>query len=512
MFEGIQRNLGEALKKLRGRGRITEANIRDGMREVRKALLEADVNFNVVNDFIQRVTERSVGQEVLRSLDPSEQIINIVYHELVGLMGPVDHRVPMAKDRPTVIMLCGLQGSGKTTTAGKLALMLKGQDRKPLLVAADFQRPAAIEQLKILGEQISVPVFSEYPSNPVDVCRNGVAYARKALLDSVILDTAGRLHIDDALIEELRQIDKQCRPDSVFFVCDSMTGQDAVNSAKAFNDALDLNGVILTKLDGDTRGGAALSIKEVTKVPIKFIGVGEKLEALEPFHAERMAQRIIGQGDMMGLIEKVAQVQQTISQEELQRQQEKLKKGDFTLDDFRKQFEQIKKLGMKDMLGRIPGIGEMIPEGEDPEKSIGRLQGIIDSMTKKERQNPDIIDLSRRRRIAEGSGVQPHEIKQFLGQFDQVRTLMRQMANMSVWQRIRMMSGLGKAGAFNPGSQMLQKNKVGTGHRKSAKERAEDRKNKKKNKNKKPNDGKDPNRFDAPPGSGLNPPNDPSSR
>jgi len=480
MFEGIQRSLGEALKKLRGRGRITEANIRDGMREVRTALLEADVNLNVVNDFIQRATEKSVGQQVLRSLDPSEQIINIVYQELVQLMGPVDHRIPQAKDRPTVILLCGLQGSGKTTTSGKLALMLRNQGRKPLLVAADLQRPAAIDQLKILGEQLNVPVYSEFPSNPVTVCRNGVAHAKEVLLDTVILDTAGRLHIDDALIDELRQIDKSCRPDSVFFVCDSMTGQDAVNSAKAFNDALDLNGVILTKLDGDTRGGAALSIKEITKVPIKFIGVGEKLEALEPFHPERMAQRIIGQGDMMGLIEKVASVQQQVSQEELQRQQEKLAKGNFTLDDFRKQFEQIRKLGMKDLLERMPGMSDMVPKGEDPEVAVKRIQGMIDAMTKKERNDPDVIDLSRRRRIATGAGVEPHEIKQFLGQFNQVRTLMKQMASMSTWQRLKMMAGLGKAGAFQPGSQVLQKNKVGTGHRKSAKERAEERKKKKK--------------------------------
>ena len=483
MLEGLQRGLGEALKKLRGRGRITEANIHESMGEVRKALLEGDVNFNVANDFIARVTEQSLGQQVLRSLDPSEQIVNIVYQELVKLMGPVDHRIPMAKDRPTVVMLCGLQGSGKTTTAGKLALMLRKQDRKPLLVAADLQRPAAIDQLKILGEQIGIPVYSEYPSDPVAVCRNGVAHAKKSLLDVVILDTAGRLHIDDALIDELKHIDKQARPDSVFFVCDAMTGQDAVNSAKAFNDALDLNGVILTKLDGDTRGGAALSIKEVTKVPIKFIGVGEKLEALEPFHPERMAQRIIGQGDLAGLIEKVQKVQQQISQEELQKQQEKLAKGNFTLEDFRPQLEMIKKLGMKEMIGQMPGgIADMIPEGEDPEKAIGRLQGMIDAMTRDERRNPDLIDLSRRRRIAAGSGTEPHEIKQFLAQFEQVRTIMRQMANMSIWQRIKMMSGLGKMGAFNPGSQVLQKSKVGTGHRKSAKERAEDRKKKKKKK------------------------------
>ncbi|MFL5343072.1 MAG: signal recognition particle protein [Gemmataceae bacterium] len=480
MFEGIQRNLSEALKKLRGRGRITEGNIREAMREVRRALLEADVNLGVVDTFIQRVTEQAVGQEVLRMLDPSEQIIQIVYQELVHLMGPVDHKMPMAKDRPTVIMLCGLQGSGKTTTAGKLAGMLRDQGRHPLLVAADLQRPAAVEQLKVLGEQLKLPVYSE-ATDPVTVCKNAVAHAKKALLDTVILDTAGRLHIDEALIDELRQIDHQCRPDSVFFVCDAMTGQDAVNSAKAFNDALDLNGVILTKLDGDTRGGAALSIKEVTRVPIKYIGVGEKLDALEPFHAERMAQRIIGQGDLAGLIEKVQKVQQQISQEELQKQQEKLAKGNFTLDDFRKQFEQIQKLGMKDMISRMPGMSDMLPEGEDPEQALKRIQGMIDAMTKAERNNPDIIDLSRRRRIAAGSGVQPHEIKQFLGQFEQTRTIMRQMANMSLWQRMKMMSGLGQMGAFQPGAAM-PKQKIGTGHRKSAKERAEERKKKKKGK------------------------------
>src|SRR5580658_8700587 len=298
MFQGIQRSLAEAFKKLRGRGRITEANVREGIQEIRRALLDADVNFTVVNDFIQRVTEKSLGQAVLRTLDPGEQIIKIVYDELVQLMGPVDSNIPFAKDRPTVLMLCGLQGQGKTTTAGKLALTLRQRGRKPLLVAADLQRPAAVEQLRVLGEQIGVAVFSE-PTTPVDVCRNAVAFAKKNLLDTIILDTAGRLHIAEMPMDELRQIDHVCKPDEVYLVCDAMTGQDAVNSSKAFNDALDLNGVILTKLDGDARGGAALSIKEVTQVPIKFIGVGEKLEALEPFRPERMAQRILGQGDIM---------------------------------------------------------------------------------------------------------------------------------------------------------------------------------------------------------------------
>jgi signal recognition particle subunit SRP54 len=488
MFEGIQRGLGDALKRLRGRGRLTEANVKEGLQQVRTALLEADVNYNVANEFIERVTQKTLGQEVMRSLDPSEQIIRIMYDELVELMGPVDHRFHFAKDRPTVIMLCGLQGSGKTTTAGKLALLLRDRlGRKPMLVAADLQRPAAVEQLKVLGQQLNVPVYNEGAAttdgkgpSPISVCQNAVAHAKKTLQDVVILDTAGRLHIAEMPMDELKQIDRLVKPDDVFFVCDSMTGQDAVNSAKAFNDALDLNGVILTKLDGDARGGAALSIKEVTKVPIKYVGIGEKLEALQEFHPERMAQRILGQGDIMGIIEKVAQVQSQISQEEIQRQQEKLKKGSFSLEDFRKQFETMAKMGgMRDLVAQMPGMGELIPEGEDPDVAVKRIQGMIDSMTKKERADPDLIDLSRRRRIAEGSGTEPHEVKQFLNQFDQVRTMMRQMAEMSIFQRMKMVMGMGKAGMFQPGA-MMPKTKIGTGHRKSPKERAEERKKKKK--------------------------------
>jgi signal recognition particle subunit SRP54 len=481
MFEGIQRNLSEALKKLRGRGRISEANIRDAMQEVRKALLDADVNYTVANDFVQRVTERSIGQEVLRTLDPSEQIFKIVYDELVGLMGPVDTGFHFAKDRPTVIMLCGLQGQGKTTTAGKLALTLRERGRKPMLVAADLQRPAAVDQLKVLGEQIGVPVYSETPpANPVDVSRRSLDHAKKNFLDTIILDTAGRLHVDEMPMDELRQIDRQCRPDQIYFVCDAMTGQDAVNSAKAFNEALDLNGVILTKMDGDARGGAALSIKSVAQVPIKFIGVGEKLDRLEEFRPEGMAQRILGQGDIMSLIGKVAEVQAKLTEEERLEQQRKLEKGDFTLDDFRKQFEQMKKMGpMKDILGSMPGMSEMIPEGEEPEDAFKRIQGIIDSMTKDERRNPDVIDINRRRRIAAGSGTEPHEIKQFLVQFVQVRDIMRKMANMSIWERIKMVTGMSKQGAFMPGAKLINK-KGDTGHRKSPKERAKERKNKRK--------------------------------
>ncbi len=481
MFEGIQRNLSEALKKLRGRGRITEANVRDAMQEVRRALLDADVNYTVANDFVKRVTERSIGQQVLRTLDPSEQIFKIVYDELVALMGPVDTGFPFAKDRPTVIMLCGLQGQGKTTTAGKLALTLRERGRKPMLVAADLQRPAAVDQLKVLGDQIGVPVYSETPpANPVEVCRHALDHAKKNLLDTVILDTAGRLHVDEMPMDELRQIDRHCRPDQVFFVCDAMTGQDAVNSAKAFNEALDLNGVILTKMDGDARGGAALSIKSVAQVPIKFIGVGEKLDRLEEFRPEGMAQRILGQGDILSLVEKVASVQQQISEEERLEQQRKLEKGDFTLDDFRKQFEQMKKMGpIKDLLGSMPGMSEMIPEDEDPEKSFARIQGMIDSMTKEERRNPDVIDINRRRRIAAGSGTEPPEIKQFLAQFTQMREVMRKMAQMSIWERVKMVTGMGQKGAFMPGAKVFNK-KGDTGHRKSPKERAKERKNKRK--------------------------------
>jgi len=489
MFEGIQRNLSDALKKLRGRGRISEANVRDGLQQIRRALLDADVNFDVADAFIKRVTEKSLGEEVLRTIDPSEQIVRNMYEELVALMGPVDSRFHFAKDRPTVIMLCGLQGSGKTTTAGKLALLLRDKyGRKPLLVAADLQRPAAVEQIKVLGEQLGIAVYSEgavtegKSPNPVDVCRNALAHAKKSLLDTVILDTAGRLHVAEMPMDELKQIDRVCRPDEAFFVCDAMTGQDAVNSAKAFNDALDLNGVILTKLDGDARGGAALSIKEVTKVPIKFVGVGEKLEKLEEFRPEGMAQRILGQGDIMGLIQKVSEVQSQLSAEEIEKQQAKLAKGDFTLDDFRKQFVQMQKMGgMKELMGQMPGMGDMIPDGEDPEAAIKRIQGMIDSMTKEERRNPDVIDLGRRRRIATGSGTEPHEIKQFLGQFDQVRTLMRQMASMSLFQRLKMVTGLGKSGMFQPCAAM-PKAKIGTGKRKSAKERADERKKKRRKK------------------------------
>ncbi len=492
MFDAIQRGLKDAIKKLRGRGRITEENIAEGLDLVRTALLEADVNYTVATEFIERVRAKAVGQEVLRTIDPSEQIVQIIYQELLALMrGESEKPEPLfhlAKDRPTVVMLCGLQGSGKTTTAGKLALLLR-QDfgKKPLLVAADLQRPAAVDQLQTLGGQLGITVYSEGAArpegggpNPVDVCRNAVASARQSGHDVVILDTAGRLHIAEMPMDELKQIDKLVKPDDVFLVCDAMTGQDAVNSSKAFNDALSLNGVILTKLDGDARGGAALSIRHVTGVPIKLMGVGEKMAALEEFAPERIAQRILGQGDVMGIIKKVQQVQAELSAEEIKKQQEKLAKGDFTLDDFRKQFQQMAKMGgMRELIGQLPGMSEMIPEDEDPDVAVKRIQGMIDSMTQDEKRNPDLIDLSRRRRIAAGSGTEPHEIKQFLNQFGQMRTIMRQIANMSMFERIKMLMGMGKSGLFQPGA-TLPKTKIGTGHRKTPKERAEERKKKRK--------------------------------
>lgn len=479
MFEGITRGLSDAFKKLRGRGRLTPENVKDGLREVRRAFLEADVNLNVLTDFLARVEAKSLGQDVLARVDPSEQIIKIVYEELCQLMGPVDPKIPQRADRPVVLMLCGLQGSGKTTTAAKLALTLKSKGRKPMLAAADLQRPGAVEQLQTLGEQIGIPVYSE-KTNPVDVCRNAVAQAKRQLCDIVILDTAGRLQIDSELMDELKRIDKLVKPDECYLVVDAMIGQEAANVAKAFNDALELNACILTKLDGDARGGAALSIKGVTGVPIKFVGVGEKVDKLEDFVPERMAGRILGQGDLMGVVEKIASIQKDIGEEEMKKQQEALQKGKFTIDMFRQQFEMITKMGMKDMMSRMPGMSEMIPEGEDPEMALKRVQGMIDSMTKKEKDDPDIIDTPRRRRIAKGSGVEPHEVNQFLKQFDQVRALMKQMSQMSIWQRLKMVTGMGKAGAFMPGGMDNIKTKGDTGHRKTAKERAEERKKKKK--------------------------------
>ena len=430
MFESLQQSLDSALKTLSGKGKLSESNMREGLEKVQQALLEADVSFPVVKDFIARVTEEAVGERVLKSLNPTQQLVGVVHQELVNLMGPVDHSLKLRSDT-TVLMLCGLQGSGKTTTCGKLARMLKERGRKPFLVAADLQRPAAIHQLHVLGEQLGVPVYSEQGSNdPVAVCQNAVKRAKQEGADVVILDTAGRLHIDEELMAQLRQIDRRLSPEQVYLVVDGMTGQDAVNSAKAFNEALELDGVIMTKLDGDARGGAALSIRAVTGAPIFFVGTGEKPEALEPFHPDRMASRILGQGDVLSLIEKV---EKAYDQKQAEQLEKKLRKNEFTLEDFRDQLQMVKKLGsMGDLIGMIPGMkklaGKVDPGVADSE--LKRIEAIINSMTKEERRNDAIINGSRRKRIALGSGTNVSEVNRFLKQYAQTKKMMKKFTKM----------------------------------------------------------------------------------
>jgi signal recognition particle subunit SRP54 len=457
MFESITKGLEGALSLFRGQGKLTEGNVQEALRAVTQALLEADVNYDVARQFTERVSEAAIGRQVLKSLDPFQQFVGIVHQELINLMGPVDHSLHLRRGEVVVLMLCGLQGSGKTTTCGKLARMLQEVQWRPMLVAADMQRPAAIDQLKIIGEQLGVPVHSEPPgTNAVKVCQNGVAAARKlANIDVVILDTAGRLHIDAELMQELEQIDLKLSPQQILLVCDAMTGQDAVNSAKAFNEALELDGVILTKLDGDARGGAALSVKAVTGVPIKFIGVGEQLDKLEPFHPDRMAGRILGMGDVLTLVEKA---QREFDAEQMALQQEKLLQGKFTLVDFRNTMGQIKKLGpMRQIMKMIPGLGkvaDMMDGDTDPEQDLKQIEGIIDSMTPQERENPDIIDISRRRRIAAGSGADPADVNKLLKEFAVMGDMMQQMAGMNKMQQFRQIKQMADGGLFNPGAQV----------------------------------------------------------
>ncbi|HWA97715.1 MAG TPA: signal recognition particle protein [Pirellulales bacterium] len=472
MFESLQDNLASAIKTLTGKARLTEANMREGLAAVEHSLLDADVSYPVVKDFMGRLSQEAIGERVLKSLNPSQQVVGIVYRELVNLMGPVDHSLHL-KPETTVLMMCGLQGSGKTTTCGKLARTIKSRGRQPLLVAADLQRPAAIHQLQVIGEQIGVPVYTEPGSqDPVAVCQNAVKHAKQIGANVVILDTAGRLHIDDELMEQLKRIDRRVSPEQVYLVTDAMTGQDAVNSAKAFNEALELDGVIMTKLDGDTRGGAALSVKAVTGVPIKFIGTGEHLDELEEFHPDRMAGRILGQGDVLTLVE---QAQQNFDQEEMQRQEARLKKGEFTLDDFRRMMGQIGKLGpLSKVMSLIPGMGQLqkMMGDADHEKDFRRLGGIIDAMTPDERRNPSrTIDPSRRRRIAAGAGVDPAEVNALVKQFDGMATMMKSMSGMGVGERFRAMKDI-QSQMMNPNAGGLMKQKVGTGKRLTSEERA----------------------------------------
>lgn len=431
LFENLSERLQATFKKLRGHGKLTEEDVNQAMREVRMALLEADVNFKVVKSFIERVKERAVGQEVLDTLTPAQVVIKIVDEELTNLMGGETARIEIAPMPPTIIMMAGLQGAGKTTSAGKLALMFKKQGKKPLLVAADIYRPAAIKQLQVLGEQLDVPVFSLPEGNPaVRIATEAVEHAKSHLNDIVIIDTAGRLHVDEALMTELKDVRAAVSPHEILLVVDAMTGQDAVHVAETFHEALTINGVVLTKLDGDARGGAALSIKAVTGCPIKFIGVGEKLEPLEPFHPDRMSSRILGMGDVLSLIEKA---QSTFDLEEAEKMEKKLRKADFTLDDFLSQMQQVKKLGSLDsILGMIPGMGGLKKQlaGQDFDlngKEIRRIEAIIRAMTPKERADISIINGSRRKRIAAGSGTRVQDVNKLLKQFAEMRKMMKKM-------------------------------------------------------------------------------------
>lgn len=411
------------------KGRLTELEIKQAMREVRIALLEADVNLGVAKDFIAKVSEKAVGQEILKSLSPAQQVIKIVNEELTELMGSTNSKLIVSPEPPTVIMMCGLQGAGKTTLCGKLAVYLKKQGKKPLLAACDVYRPAAINQLKIVGEKAQADVFEKGQSNPVKIAAEAVEHAKKYGYDTVIVDTAGRLHIDEALMEELENITKSIRVDEILLTVDSMTGQDAVNVAKTFNDRLELTGVVLTKLDGDTRGGACLSIKAITGKPIKFASVGEKLTDLEPFYPDRMANRILGMGDVLSLIEKA---QEAVSEEQMQKMERKFKANSFTLDDYLEQFAMLKKMGgAKSLLGMLPGMGTKvkISDADIDESKIERTKAIILSMTKKERNDPSIINYSRKTRIAKGSGTTIQEVNQLLKQYEQSKQMMKMMKN-----------------------------------------------------------------------------------
>lgn len=425
MFQGLSDKLQETFKRLRGKGKLTEDDVSEAMREVRMALLEADVNFKVVKEFVAKVKERAIGQEVLGSLSPAQQVIKIVNEEMVALMGGVSSKINISSKPPTVILLVGLQGAGKTTHAAKLANLLKKQGKHPLMVACDIYRPAAIKQLQVLGEQIKVPVFSLGEENPVKIAQESIRQANSQGQDVVIIDTAGRLHINEELMGELRDIKSTVRPQEILLVVDAMTGQDAVNVAESFHKELGVDGIILTKLDGDTRGGAALSVKAVTGCPIKFAGMGEKMDALEPFYPERMASRILGMGDVLTLIEKA---QAAFDDKTAREMEQKLRKQEFTLDDFLDQMQQLKKMGpLSSILEMIPGAGKQLKDVQINEKDMAHVEAIIHSMTAEERRKPVIIKDSRKRRIAKGSGTSVQEVGRLIKQFEQMQKMMKQL-------------------------------------------------------------------------------------
>ncbi|QUW21850.1 signal recognition particle protein [Sporosarcina sp. Marseille-Q4063] len=439
-FEGLAERLQGTLQKIRGKGKVNEADVKEMMREVRFALIEADVNLKVVREFVKTVSEKAVGSDVMKSLTPGQQVVKIVKDELTNLMGGEQEPIKFSRNSPTVIMMVGLQGAGKTTTSGKLATLLrKRHNRKPLLVAADVYRPAAIEQLETVGRQLTIPVFSRGTDiSPVEIVRQALEEAKKEHHDIVIVDTAGRLHVDEKLMQELADIHELSTPDEVFLVVDAMTGQDAVNVAQNFNETVGITGVVLTKLDGDTRGGAALSIRSVTGKPIKFIGVGERMDALEAFHPERMASRILGMGDVMSLIEKA---QDNVDEDKAKELEEKFRTQTFTLDDFLDQLQQVKKMGpLDELLKMMPGAGKIkgLENAQVDEGQMGRVEAVIQSMTTKERTTPEIINANRRRRIAKGSGTSIQEVNRLLKQFEEMKKMVKQMTNMQQKGKKRM--------------------------------------------------------------------------
>ena len=459
-FEGLSERLENSFKKLRAKGKLTEADVKEAMREVRLALLEADVNYKVAKEFTNKVTERAIGDDVMENLTPGQMVIKIVNEELTELMGGTESRLSIAKHPPTVLMMCGLQGSGKTTHSGKLALKLKKDGHRPLLVACDVYRPAAIKQLQVVGSQIDVPVFEMGTINPVNIAEEAVKHAKDHGYDYVIIDTAGRLHIDEALMEELTNIRSTVHPHEILLVIDAMTGQDAVNVSKSFNDTLGIDGVILTKLDGDTRGGAALSVRAVTGKPIKFVGTGEKLDNLETFHPSRMASRILGMGDVLSFIEKA---EMALDEKKAAELEKKLAKNKFDFNDLLDQFEQIERMGsLKDTIKMIPGIGKQIKDEDIDEKAFDRFRAIIYSMTAEERAKPEIINPSRKRRIAAGCGRSVDDVNKLMSQFKQMQKMVKQIGGnkgpkMSKKMRRLMQQNpqmaekmMGKTGSNNP--------------------------------------------------------------
>ena len=426
-FEGLSEKLQGALRKMTGRGKLTEASVKEGMREVRMALLEADVNYAVAKDFIKKVTERCVGQEILASLTPSQQVVKIVNEEMTNLMGGATAKLTWSSSVPTIYMLCGLQGAGKTTMAAKLAGYLTKQGKKPMLAACDIYRPAAIKQLQVVGQQVNVPVFEKGTQDPVKTAKEAVEYARYYQRDVLIIDTAGRLHIDMELMDELVRIKEAVKPQEILLVVDAMTGQDAVNVAQTFNDKLDIQGVILTKLDGDTRGGAALSVRAVTGKPIKFSGIGEKLSDIEPFHPDRMASRILGMGDVLTLIDKASEA---FDEKDLDRLANRSKNAELTLEDFLEQMQSMKKMGgIKEMLKLLPGMNNQAAIDQVDDNAMKKPEAIIRSMTPKERRSPGILNASRRKRIAAGSGTTVQDVNQLINQFEQAKKMMKSFTN-----------------------------------------------------------------------------------